>query len=108
MATKNESADNGGMNLVMITAAAGVEMYRRMLSGAPDGLTKAQYDQLARLFRERKWMNLDEAADYISVSPQHLSSEVKAGKLKSSKVGMKRRFHVDDLDAYVRAGAVAR
>ncbi len=55
----------------------------------------------------RTWFSLQQAAEYLAVAEQTLSRFVKEGTApKSVKISAGRRFHRDDLDAWVRAGGV--
>jgi excisionase family DNA binding protein len=61
----------------------------------------------ARLGEPRTWFDLQGAAAYLAVSEQTLSRYVKEQSAPPSvKVGNGRRFHRDDLDAWIRGGGV--
>lgn len=50
------------------------------------------------------WLTLDEAADYLRVSPRTLERLLEAGRVRTSTVGRRRLVHRDELDAYMRNG----
>jgi excisionase family DNA binding protein len=61
----------------------------------------------AKLGEPRTWFDLQGAATYLAVSEQTLSRYVKEQIAPPSiKIGNGRRFHRDDLDAWIRAGGV--
>ncbi len=63
--------------------------------------------EFAELGEPRTWFDLQGAAAYLAVSEQTLSRYVKEQTAPASvKVGNGRRFHRNDLDAWVRAGGV--
>lgn len=63
--------------------------------------------EFAKLGEPRTWFDLQGAAAYLAVSEQTLSRYVKEQTAPASvKVGNGRRFHRNDLDAWVRAGGV--
>ena len=63
--------------------------------------------EFAKLGEPRTWFDLQGAAAYLAVSEQTLSRYVKEQTAPASvKVGNGRRFHRNDLDAWVRVGGV--
>lgn len=63
--------------------------------------------EFARLGEPRTWFDLQGAAAYLAISEQTLSRYVKERTAPASvKVGNGRRFHRNDLDAWIRAGGV--
>ena len=61
----------------------------------------------AKLGEPRTWFDLQGAAAYLAISEQTLSRYVKEKMAPVSvKVGKGRRFHRNDLDAWVRAGGI--
>jgi excisionase family DNA binding protein len=63
--------------------------------------------EFAKLGESRTWFDLQGAAAYLGISEQTLSRYVKEQIApKSVKVGRGRRFHRNDLDAWIRAGGV--
>jgi excisionase family DNA binding protein len=61
----------------------------------------------AKLGEPRTWFDLQGAAAYLVVSEQTLSRYVKEQTAPPSiKVGRGRRFHRNDLDAWIRAGGI--
>jgi excisionase family DNA binding protein len=63
--------------------------------------------EFAKLGEPRTWFDLQGAAAYLAISEQTLSRYVKEQTAPPSvKVGNGRRFHRNDLDAWIRAGGV--
>jgi excisionase family DNA binding protein len=61
--------------------------------------------EFAKLGEPRMWFDLQGAAAYLVVSEQTLSRYVKERTAPPSvKFGNGRRFHRNDLDAWIRAG----
>jgi excisionase family DNA binding protein len=61
--------------------------------------------EFAKLGEPRTWFDLQGAAAYLALSEQTLSRYVKERTAPPSvKVGNGRRFHRNDLDAWIRAG----
>ena len=49
------------------------------------------------------WLSLNEAADYLRVSPRTLERRIARGKVRSTSIGRRRLLHRDDLDALAEA-----
>jgi excisionase family DNA binding protein len=49
------------------------------------------------------WLALDEAADYLRVSPRTLERLIAKGRVRSTTLGRRRLLHRDDLDTLVSA-----
>jgi excisionase family DNA binding protein len=63
--------------------------------------------EFARLGEPRTWFDLQGAAAYLALSEQTLSRYVKEQTAPPSvKIGNGRRFHRNDLDAWIKAGGV--
>jgi excisionase family DNA binding protein len=63
--------------------------------------------EFAKLGEPLTWFDLQGAAAYLAVSEQTLSRYVKKRTAHASvKVGNGRRFHRNDLDAWIRAGGI--
>jgi hypothetical protein len=57
----------------------------------------------------RGWLSPEEAGAYLSLSPRTLENMRGRGEgPKYSKLAHRVRYHVDDLDAWVRAGENGR
>ncbi len=50
----------------------------------------------------RVWMDYTEAADYCGLERTTLWRAIKRGELRAGGVGRAVRFHVDDLDEFMR------
>lgn len=59
-------------------------------------------EQVATEAPARVWLNYTEAADYCGVKRTTLWRAVKRGELRAGGVGRAVRFHVDDLDEFMR------
>jgi excisionase family DNA binding protein len=53
------------------------------------------------------YVNVETAANFLSVKPSHLYALVRTGKIPSTKVGALRRFRLSELDAWAKAGGSA-
>lgn len=63
--------------------------------------------EFAKLGEPRTWFDLQGAAAYLAISEQTLSRYVKEQTAPLSvKIGNGRRFHRNDLDAWIKAGGV--
>jgi excisionase family DNA binding protein len=49
------------------------------------------------------WLSLDEAADYLRVSPRTLERRIKTGRVWSTMIGRRRLLRREDLDALAKA-----
>jgi excisionase family DNA binding protein len=49
------------------------------------------------------WLSLDEAAEYLRVSPRTLERQLARGRVRSSGIGRRRLLHRDDLDELAKA-----
>jgi len=52
----------------------------------------------------RAWLNYADAAEYCRVARVTLWRALKRGELRAGGVGRAVRFHVDDLDRFMRCG----
>ncbi len=50
------------------------------------------------------WLTVEEAADYLRVTPRWIRRKVTERELVGRKVGKYRRFRVEELDAYAQSG----
>jgi excisionase family DNA binding protein len=49
------------------------------------------------------WLSLDEAADYLRVSPRTLERQLARGRVRSTSIGRRRLLNRDDLDELAKA-----
>jgi excisionase family DNA binding protein len=49
------------------------------------------------------WLSLEEAADYLRVSPRTLERQLTRNRIRSSSIGRRRLLHRDDLDELAKA-----
>lgn len=55
-----------------------------------------------------KWININEAADYLGVKPGTIRSWIKKGKdIPAHKIGKKWMFKCSELDAWIQSGKSA-
>ena len=57
---------------------------------------------------EEKWINIDEAANYLSVKPATVRDWIRKGKnIPAHKIGKQWEFKYSELDAWVNSGKSA-
>ena len=57
---------------------------------------------------EEKWINIDEAANYLSVKPATVRDWIRKGKnIPAHKIGKQWKFKYSELDAWVNSGKSA-
>lgn len=57
---------------------------------------------------EEKWINIDEAADYLSVKPATVRDWIRKGKdIPAHKIGKQWKFKYSELNAWVNSGKSA-
>ena len=57
---------------------------------------------------EEKWINIDEAAEYLSVKPATVRDWIRKGKdIPAHKIGKQWKFRYSELDAWVNSGKSA-
>ena len=57
---------------------------------------------------EEKWINIDEAANYLSVKPATVRDCIRKGKnIPAHKIGKQWKFKYSELDAWVNSGKSA-
>lgn len=57
---------------------------------------------------EEKWINIDEAADYLSVKPATVRDWIRKGKdIPAHKIGKQWKFKYLELNAWVNSGKSA-
>ena len=57
---------------------------------------------------EAKWINIDEAANYLSVKPATVRDWIRKGKnIPAHKIGKQWKFKYSELDAWVNSGKSA-
>lgn len=53
-----------------------------------------------------KWVNLEDIAEYLSVSNDTVRAWIKSGKLPYYKAGKRYKFKISEVDEYVRSGKI--
>lgn len=53
-----------------------------------------------------KWVNLDDIADYLSVSKDTVRVWLKEGKLPVYKAGKRYKFKISEVDEWIKRGKV--
>ncbi|MFR9054287.1 MAG: helix-turn-helix domain-containing protein [Acidaminococcus intestini] len=54
---------------------------------------------------KERWMNIDEVAEYIGVSPVTVRYWLRSGKnLPGKRVGRQWRFRIKDIDEWIKSG----
>ena len=57
---------------------------------------------------EEKWINIDEAANYLSVKPATVRDWIRKGKnIPAHKIGKQWKIKYSELDAWVNSGKSA-
>lgn len=57
---------------------------------------------------EEKWINIDDAADYLSVKPATVRDWIRKGKdIPAHKIGKQWKFRYSELEAWVNSGKSA-
>lgn len=57
---------------------------------------------------EEKWINIDEAANYLSVKPATVRDWIRKGKnIPAHKIGKQWKFKYSELDAWVNSSKSA-
>lgn len=55
-----------------------------------------------------KWINLDEAAEYLGVKPGTIRTWIRKGKgIPASKIGKQWKFKCSELDKWIKSGKSA-
>ena len=59
-------------------------------------------------FNMNKWINIDEAADYLGVKPGTIRDWIRKGNgIPAHKIGKQWKFKCSELDAWVKSGSSA-
>ena len=53
-----------------------------------------------------KWVNLEDIAEYLSVTEDTARTWVRDGKLPAYKVGRRYKFKLSEVDEWVRSGKI--
>lgn len=53
-----------------------------------------------------RWVNLEEAANYLSVSKDTIRAWIKQGKIPFYRAGKMYKFKISEIDDYVRNGKI--
>ena len=53
-----------------------------------------------------KWVNLEDIADYLSVSNDTIRNWIKYGKLPYYKAGKRYKFKISEVDEWLREGKI--
>lgn len=62
----------------------------------------AEYEAMA----VQKWVNLEDIADYLSVSNDTVRAWVKKGKLHYYRAGKRYKFRISEVDEWLKAGKI--
>ena len=55
---------------------------------------------------EEKWVNLEDIAEYLSVSKDTVRTWMKEGKLPVYRAGKRYKFKISEVDEWVRKGLI--
>lgn len=53
-----------------------------------------------------KWVNLEDIADYLSVSQDTIRAWIKEGKLPVYRAGKRYKFKISEVDEWIRKGKI--
>ncbi|MCH4033140.1 helix-turn-helix domain-containing protein [Lachnospiraceae bacterium YH-ros2228] len=53
-----------------------------------------------------KWVNLEDIADYLSVSQDTIRTWIKEGKLPVYRAGKRYKFKISEVDEWIREGKI--
>ncbi len=53
-----------------------------------------------------KWFNIEDIADYLSITEDTARAWVREGKLPAYKVGKRYKFKLSEIDEWVRSGKI--
>ena len=54
-----------------------------------------------------KWVNLEDIAEHLSVSPDTVRTWIKNGKLPVYRVGKRYKFKISEVDEWLREGRIS-
>jgi excisionase family DNA binding protein len=54
-----------------------------------------------------KWFNIEDIADYLSITQDTARTWVREGKLPAYKVGKRYKFKLSEIDDWVRSGKMS-
>jgi len=54
-----------------------------------------------------KWVNLEDVAEYLSVSKDTIRAWIRENKIPFCKAGKRYKFKISEIDDYVRNGKIA-
>lgn len=54
-----------------------------------------------------KWVNLEDVAEYLSVSKDTIRAWIRENKIPFYKAGKRYKFKISEIDDYVRNGKIA-
>ena len=53
-----------------------------------------------------KWFNIEDVAEYLSITEETARTWLKEGKLPAYRVGKRFKFKLSDVDEWVRSGKI--
>lgn len=56
--------------------------------------------------KEDKWVNIEDVAEYLSITVDTARTWMKNGKLPAYKVGKRYKFKLSEIDEWVRSGKI--
>lgn len=51
-----------------------------------------------------KWVNLEDIADYLSVSTDTVRNWIKSGKIPNYRAGKRYKFRISEVDEWLKSG----
>ena len=55
---------------------------------------------------EDKWVNIEDVAEYLSISLDTARTWTRSGKLPAYKVGKRYKYKLSEIDSWVREGKI--
>ena len=62
---------------------------------------------MERYTQLEKWVNLEDVAEYLSVSKDTIRAWIRENKIPFYKAGKRYKFKISEIDDYVRNGKIA-
>lgn len=56
--------------------------------------------------KKDKWVNIEDVAEYLSITVDTARTWMKNGKLPAYKVGKRYKFKLSEIDEWVRSGKI--
>jgi len=71
-----------------------------------DHMSESTNNNTVEINVEEKWVNLEDIAEYLSVSKDTIRTWMKDGKLPVYRAGKRYKFKISEVDEWVRKGLI--